>query len=51
MKGLKVRTEGANLKYELNWFQSLGPRNEIAFLPLDVLKRGTLKSASVSHCV
>ena len=32
---------------ELNWFQSLGQRNEIDFCPFDVLKRGTRKSASV----
>ena len=44
---LKVRREGASLTSELNWFQSLGPRNEIDFCPFDVLKRGTRKSASV----
>ena len=32
---------------ELNWFQSLGPRNEIDFCPFDVLKRGTFRSASM----
>ena len=44
---LKVWREGASLTSELNWFQSLGPRNEIDFCPFDVLKRGTRKSASV----
>ena len=43
----KVRREGASLTSELNWFQSLGPRNEIDFCPFDVLKRGTRKSALV----
>ena len=44
---LKVASEGASLTSELNWIQSLGPRNEIDFSPFDVLKRGTRKSASV----
>ena len=44
---LKVASEGASLTSELNWFQSLGPRNEIDFCPFDVLKRGTRKSALV----
>ena len=44
---LKVKREGASLTSELNWFQTLGPRNEIDFCPFAVLKRGTRKSASV----
>ena len=44
---LKIASEGASLTSELNWFQSLGPRNEIDFCPFDVLKRGTRKSALV----
>ena len=44
---LKVKREGASLTSELNWFQILGPRNEIDFCPFAVLKRGTRKSASV----
>ena len=44
---LKIASEGASLTSELNWFQSLGPRNEIDFCPFDVLKRGTSKSALV----
>ena len=44
---LKVRREGASLTSEFNWFQSLGPRNEIDSCPFDILKRGTRKSASV----
>ena len=44
---LKVASEGTSLTSELNWFQSLGPRNEIDFCQFDGLKRGTRKSASV----
>ena len=44
---LKVASEGASLTSELNWLQSLGPRNEIDFCPFDVSKRGTRKSALV----
>ena len=39
---LKIASEGASLTSELNWFQSLGPQNEIDFCPFDVLKRGAL---------
>ena len=44
---LLVASEGASLTSELNWFQSLGPRNEIDFCPFDVLKRGTRKAVLV----
>ena len=44
---LKITSEGASLTSEHNWFQSLGPRNEIDFCPFNVLKRGTRKSALV----
>ena len=35
---LKVKREGASLTSELNWFQILGPRNEIDFCPFAVLQ-------------
>ena len=44
---LTVGREGASLTSELNWFQSLGPRNEIDFCPFDISKIGIRKSASV----
>ena len=34
---LKVASEDASLTSELNWFQSLGLRNEIDFCPFEVL--------------
>ena len=44
---VRMRAMLASLTSELNWFQSLGPRNEIDFCPFDVVRRGTRKSASV----